>query len=106
LCVNIKTAAGNGRIAIYSNVDDSPALLKAQSASVALQTGWNTISLVTPVILPAGDYWLAFQVDNASVVYYKKTVTSGVAKIEVRGYGEFSAVATASAWTTEINMKT
>lgn len=60
----VATASGMMRMGIYSNGASGPAALLAQTAEFTPVTGWNTRSVVTPVQLVAGTYWLAFQPSN------------------------------------------
>lgn len=61
-------AAGNVLLGLYDNGGTSgqPGALKASTASAALGAGWNTINVSSQVLLLAGTYWLAFEVDSGS----------------------------------------
>jgi hypothetical protein len=58
----VTTAAGKLRLGIYdaSGPSGGPGAKKAETAEITPTTGWNTANVVTPVTLPAGNYWLAF----------------------------------------------
>jgi hypothetical protein len=60
------TANGNLRLGIYdaTGPGGGPGALKAQTNSFPPVFGWNTINVVTPVSLPAGNYWLAYLPDS------------------------------------------
>jgi uncharacterized repeat protein (TIGR01451 family) len=53
-------AAGRLRLGIYNNGYDGPQTLLTQTDEFAPAAGWNTVSVQTPIPLPAGTYWLAF----------------------------------------------
>ena len=58
----VNAAAGNLRLGIYdaTGPNGGPGALKAQTNAFAPVVGWNTQSVITPVLLPAGAYWLAY----------------------------------------------
>jgi hypothetical protein len=53
---------GKQRIGIYdaSGSDGGPGNLLAQTAEFDASTGWNTVDVTSPVVVPAGTYWLAW----------------------------------------------
>jgi hypothetical protein len=69
LSIYITTAAGNLRLGIYDATGPSggPGAKKAETNAFATATGWNTANVITPVTLPAGNYWLAFLTNNNSM---------------------------------------
>jgi len=79
----VATAGGQLRLGIYSNAGNGPGTLLAQTAAFTPVAGWNTQNVTTPVLLPAGTYWLAFLPQNntlagrlafsGSVRYYTST---------------------------------
>jgi glucose/arabinose dehydrogenase len=58
----VNTASGNLRLGIYdaTGPNGGPGALKAQTNAFAAVVGWNTANVITPVSLPAGNYWLAY----------------------------------------------
>jgi hypothetical protein len=58
----VATAAGMLRLGIYdaTGPDGGPGAKKAETNEIVAAAGWNAIPVVTPVLLPAGDYWLAY----------------------------------------------
>jgi hypothetical protein len=75
----VTTAGGNLRLGIYdaTGPGGGPGALKAQTNSFTAVKGWNTASVVTPVSLPAGTYWLAYLPSSNSLAFVKGE-TSGV----------------------------
>jgi glucose/arabinose dehydrogenase/PKD repeat protein len=65
---HVLNAAGNLRLGIYDATGPSggPGALRAQTSSFAPVVGWNTQSVITPVSLPAGNYWLAYFPSSSS----------------------------------------
>ena len=64
-----KNGGTNARVAVYSGTAFIPNALMAESNSQALVAGWNEIPVITPASLAAGNYWLAFQLQNGSLSY-------------------------------------
>jgi hypothetical protein len=64
---------GNVKVAIYADSSGSPgALLGAVNTSTPVSSGWNTISLPSPVSITSGTpYWLAVACDSSGVLYYR-----------------------------------
>ena len=60
----VATAGGQLRLGIFNNAGSNPGTLQAQTAAFTPVAGWNTQSVTTPVLLPAGTYWLAFLPQN------------------------------------------
>jgi hypothetical protein len=70
--VNVATPAGNIMTAIYADSSGNPGDLLAYSNSTAAVSGWNDLTLNTPVAVTAGTtYWLAFNNDNDNVDTYR-----------------------------------
>jgi hypothetical protein len=65
----IATAAGNLRLGIYdaTGPDGGPGAKKAETAEMAAVAGWNAANVVTPVSLPAGNYWLAYAPSDSNL---------------------------------------
>lgn len=59
------TAAGNIRLAIYTDDAGAPGSLLCVTASTAASTGWNNLNTLTNPTLAAGTYWLVYQTDHA-----------------------------------------
>ncbi len=70
--VNIQTAAGNLRVAIYADSSGAPGALLGQSSSVAAVTGWNDVSVTSVTITASTKYWVAVNCDSASLSVYVK----------------------------------
>ncbi len=62
----VSTASGQLRLGIYDNDGSSPGNLVAETAAFTPVVGWNTQNVITPTLLPAGTYWLAFLPQNNS----------------------------------------
>jgi len=56
----VGTTGGQLRLGIYSDNNGNPGTLLAQTAAFTPTTGWNTQNVQTPVLLPAGTYWLTY----------------------------------------------
>ncbi len=67
----VNTVAGNLRLGIYDATGPSggPGAKKAETNGFTPSGGWNTSNVITPVSLPAGNYWLAFLTDNNSMAF-------------------------------------
>ena len=67
----VTTASGNLILGIYDATGPSggPGALKAQTNSFTPVVGWNTVSVTSPVSLPAGTYWLAHLPSSSSLGY-------------------------------------
>lgn len=59
---HVRTAAGNLRLGVYDATGSGggPGALKAQTNSFAPVVGWNTMPVITPILLPAGNYWIVY----------------------------------------------
>lgn len=60
----VTNVVGKLRLGIYTNGLDGPSTLLAQTDEITPTVGWNTVNIQTPVLLPTGDYWLAFLPEN------------------------------------------
>ena len=67
----VLSAAGQLRLGIYdaTGPGGGPGTLLAQSNSFTPVSGWNTQNVVTPVSLPAGNYWLAYFPSSSSLTF-------------------------------------
>jgi len=95
--INVQTPVGNARIAIYNSSGSNPVALLNETASTALVSGWNNISLVYN-ITAGNEYWLATQMDNAANVNYRNASTTLTLKFAAQAYGAFPATAPAMTW--------
>ena len=73
----VTAASGNLILGIYDATGPSggPGALKASTASFAPKTGWNTAKVVTPAVLAAGSYWLAYLPSSNALGFVKTNVT-------------------------------
>ncbi len=62
----VSTASGQLRLGIYNNNGSNPGTLVAETSAFTPVTGWNTQPVITPTLLPAGTYWLAFLPQSSS----------------------------------------
>jgi hypothetical protein len=71
LSFHVLNAAGNLRLGVYdaTGPGGGPGALRAQTNSFAAVAGWNTHNVITPVSLPAGDYWLAYFPSSSSLSF-------------------------------------
>lgn len=65
----VTAAGGDLRLGIYdaSGPGGGPGALKAQTNAFTPIVGWNTAAVVTPALLPPGDYWLAYLPSSSSL---------------------------------------
>jgi hypothetical protein len=58
----VTTASGNLRLGIYdaTGPGGGPGTLMAETSAFTPVVGWNTANVITPVLLPTGNYWLAY----------------------------------------------
>jgi hypothetical protein len=93
----VATAAGAGRVAIYTDSSGSPHTLLAQSRSQTLASGWNDFSGFSQDLVNGTYYWLAFQANNATTAF-DSGYTGSNYKYQSQSYGSFPS--TASSLTT------
>src|SRR5271170_2627774 len=74
----VSTASGSLILGIYdaTGPKGGPGALKASTKSFTPGTGWNTATVVTPVSLTAGNYWLAY-LPSSNALSFVKTNASG-----------------------------
>jgi hypothetical protein len=67
------TAGGHAKVSIYDHdaVNDVPGnRLLPEVATAVATNAWTIIDLPAPVFLPAGTYWIVFNVDKAQAITY------------------------------------
>jgi hypothetical protein len=69
----VTTASGQLGLGIYdaSGPNGGPGTLLAQTNAFTPMAGWNTASVVTPVALAAGTYWLAYLPSSNNLAFVK-----------------------------------
>ena len=74
----VTAASGSLILGIYdaTGPNGGPGALKASTKSFIPRTGWNTATVVTPVSLTAGNYWLAY-LPSSNGLSFVKTNASG-----------------------------
>lgn len=60
----ITSAAGQLQLGLYDDAGGNPGTLRAQTAVFTPIVGWNTQNVLTPTLLPAGTYWLAYLAES------------------------------------------
>jgi Protein of unknown function (DUF4038)/Concanavalin A-like lectin/glucanases superfamily/Putative collagen-binding domain of a collagenase len=67
----VRAASGNLRLGVYDATGSGggPGTLKAQTNGFTPVAGWNTVNVITPVSLPAGNYWLAYLPSSSSLSF-------------------------------------
>ncbi len=62
LSMYVTRVAGKLRLGIYdaTGPKGGPGAKKAETNEITPVVGWNTASVIAPVLLPAGSYWLAY----------------------------------------------
>ena len=104
LSLYVSTASGNMYLGIYDATGPSggPGNWLASTASFTATTGWNTASVITPVSLPAGTYWLAFVVSSNTLVVRETSGGPGDAYYSP-ALGSYSALPNPAFTTTPTN---
>jgi hypothetical protein len=103
MSVYVSTAAGHLILGIYDATGPSggPGALQATTAAFTPTTGWNTASVVTPVTLAAGSYWLAWITDSNTLTLQAES-TTGTQKFKAQTYGAmpgtFSTTPSTTTW--------
>ena len=84
----VTAASGNLILGIYdaTGPNGGPGALKASTNSFTPTTGWNTAKVVTPVLLAAGNYWLAY-LPSSNALGFVKTNASGNCKYYSYNFG-------------------
>jgi hypothetical protein len=79
----VTRASGDLILGIYdaTGSNGGPGALKAQTHGFVTTTGWNRANVVTPVSLPAGNYWLAY-LPSSSRLHFRRQNNSGNCSIE------------------------
>lgn len=88
----VTSSVGQLTLALYdaTGTGGAPGNLIISIPAFSPSTGWNTIS-ITPLFVPAGTYWLAYEVsDNAMTYQYQ--ITSGTYYYLASAFGSFPAV--------------
>lgn len=85
-------ASGNLELGIYDATGPSggPGALKATTNSFTPVTGWNTASVITPVNLPAGTYWLAY-LPSSNSLEFGSDFSTGTYEYSALNYGPMPA---------------
>jgi hypothetical protein len=88
----VKTAVGTLRLGLYDSTgtDGNPGNKLAETADTELVAPWTTVPLVTQVNLPAGTYWLGYEVSSNSAQYLT-TYDQGSIVYSNQAYGELPA---------------
>lgn len=62
---------GQLRLGVYdaTGPNGGPGALKAETAMFTPVAGWNTKMVLSPVLLPAGDYWLAYTPSSNNLTF-------------------------------------
>jgi hypothetical protein len=83
----VATASGKLRLGIYdaSGSGGNPGAKKAETAEITPVVGWNTASVITPVSLPAGAYWLSALPSSDSL--HPRRISSGNTRYVSCTYG-------------------
>jgi len=95
----VTTAAGNLRLGIYNDANGNPGTLVAKTDEFTPVVGWNTQSVQTPVLLPAGTYWLAYRPESSDLHFRNTWTGDGENSLRYYSYpyGEMPSTFSASA---------
>ena len=81
----VTSASGQLRLGIYDDSNGNPGTLRAETAAFTPVVGWNTKPVLTPVLLPAGTYWLAYLPQSNSLHF--RVALNGSARGYYYSYG-------------------
>jgi hypothetical protein len=97
----VTTASGKLRLGIYDATGPSggPGAKKAETSEITPVTGWNTVTVTSPVSLAAGTYWLAY-LPSSNGLHFRRS-GSGTCRYYSYSYGAMPA--TFSRTTTNIS---
>ncbi len=97
----VTSAAGNLRLGIYdaTGPNGGPGAKKAETAEITAVVGWNTATVITPVLLPAGIYYLAY-LPNNNDLYFVKTTSGPTSYFYPYTYGTMPATFSTSPFAT------
>jgi hypothetical protein len=85
----VASPSGQLRLGIYDDAGGNPGTLRAQTAAFTPSVGWNTQNVLSPVLLPAGTYWLAY-LPQSNNLHFRVAMTGSA-----RGYSySFGAMPT------------
>jgi hypothetical protein len=89
----VTNAAGLLRLGVYDATGPAggPGNLKAQTPEITPQTGWNTYNVISPVLLPAGTYWLAYLPSDSNLAFVNTQNATSSAKFYSYTYGPLPA---------------
>jgi len=89
----VAQAAGNLRLGLYdaSGPNGGPGAKKAETAEFAPVVGANKQDVVTPVLLTAGDYWLAYAPSDNNLHFYLSNDGDGMLAYAAQTYGALPA---------------
>ena len=99
----ITTASGSLRMGVYDDTGPGggPGAKRGETASIVPVVGWNTVPIITPVLLPTGDYWLAY-LPSSSGLGFKAESTGGNTRQYPFTFGQlpatFSTTPQTSTW--------
>ena len=87
----VTNARGKLRLGIFdaTGPNGGPGRKKAETAEITPTVGWNMASVVTPVFLPQGAYWLAYLASGNNLAFVKNL--SGQARYYTYSYGPMPA---------------
>jgi len=91
----VATTGGQLRLGIYNTSGNVPGTLVAETAAFTPVAGWNTRNVITPTVLPAGTYWLAFLPQNNTLA--GRVIPSGVGRHYTYTFGALPTTFSSSA---------
>lgn len=88
----VTAAAGDLRLGIYdaTGLGGNPGAKLAETNAFTPVVGWNTVNLLTPVALAAGDYWLAY-LPSSNGLEFRADRTIGTFKYYAHAFGPMPA---------------
>jgi hypothetical protein len=76
----------HGVLALYGDLNGSPAALKTSTNSAPIADGKNELPVVSSVALPAGTYWVGGVYDASAAICGDNSGTNPVAYVNVLNY--------------------
>lgn len=89
----VDVASGKLRLGLYdaTGPNGGPGALKAATDELVTANGWMTAPVKTPVLLPAGNYWLAYAPETNGLGFHKAGNGTGKIAYFNQAYGPLPA---------------
>jgi YD repeat-containing protein len=96
----VTEAMGKLRLGLYNDNTGNPGSLVATTDEFTPVAGWNTQNVQSPVLLPPGEYWLAFlpESNDLHAPYGWPGLGQNIGRFYSYAYGEMPSTFSSSAW--------